>query len=58
MAQALKEKVQQVGLLEQEIWQLRLLLGLQQVLIPNSRPVSADTLRQVEDALAHPAEDH
>jgi len=45
MAQALKEKVRQVGLLEQEIRQLRLLLELQQVLIPNSRPVSADTLR-------------
>ena len=58
MAQALKEKVRQVGLLEQEIQQLRLLLELQQVLIQNSRPVSADTPRRVEDALAHPAEDH
>jgi len=58
MAQALKEKALQVGLLEQEIRQLRLLLALQQALIPNSKPVSADTLRRVEDALAHPVEGH
>ena len=58
MAQALKEKALQVGILEQEVWQLRLLLALQQALIPNSKPVSANTLLQVEDDQDHPAENH
>jgi len=58
MAQALKEKVLQVGLLEQEVRQLRLLLALQQALIPNSKPASADTPLQEEDEQGHQAEDH
>ena len=58
MAQALKEKVLQVGLLEQEVRQLRLLLELQQALIPNSKPASVDTLHREEDALGRQAEDH
>ena len=57
MAQALKEKALQVGLLEQEIRQLRLLLELQQALIPNSKPVSADTPLLEEDDQDRPAED-
>ena len=57
MAQALKEKAQQVALLEQEVWQLQLLLALQQALIPNSKPVLADTLPQEEDNQDYQAED-
>jgi len=57
MAQALKEKALEVALLEQEVRQLRLLLELQQVLIPNSRPALADTPLQKEDNRDHQAED-
>jgi len=58
MAQALKEKALQVGLLEQEVRQLRLLLELQQVLIPNSRPALADTPLLEEDDRDPQVEDH
>jgi len=51
MAQALKEKALQVGILEQEVQQLQLLLALQQALIPNSKPALADTPPQKEDNL-------
>jgi len=57
MAQALKEKALEVAILEQEVRQLRLLLELQQALIPNSKPVSADTPLLEEDDQDHPAED-
>jgi len=57
MAQALKEKALEVALLEQEVWQLQLLLELQQALIPNSKPALADTLHQEEDDQDHPVED-
>ena len=58
MAQALKEKALEVALLEQEVQQLRLLLELQQVLIPNSKPALAVTPPLVEDDQDHPVEDH
>jgi len=57
MAQALKEKALEVALLEQEVQQLRLLLELQQALIPNSKPASADTPLLEEDDQDHPVED-
>jgi len=57
MAQALKEKALEVALLEQEVRQLRLLLELQQALIPNSKPALADTPLLEEDDQDHPAED-
>jgi len=56
MAQALKEKALEVALLEQEVRQLRLLLELQQALIPSSEPVLADTPLLVEDDWDHPVE--
>jgi len=57
MAQALKEKALEVALLEQEIRQLRLLLELQQALIPNSKPALADTPFLEEDDQDHPVGD-
>jgi len=57
MAQALKEKALEVALLEQEIQQLRLILELQQALIPNLKQASADTPLLVEDDQDHPVED-
>jgi len=57
MAQALKEKAWEVALLEQEIRQLRLLLELQQALIPNSKPALADNPLLEEDDRDHPVED-
>jgi len=53
MAQALKEKALEVALLEQEIRQLRLLLELQQALIPNLKPPSANTPLLEEDNQDH-----
>ena len=58
MAQALKEKVLEVALLEQEVRQLRLLLELQQALIPNLKPPSADTPLLEEDDQGPWVEDH
>jgi len=58
MAQALKEKAREVALLEQEVRQLRLLLELQQALIPNLKPVLANTPLLEEDDQDHPVEDH
>jgi len=57
MAQALKEKALEVALLEQEVRQLWLLLELQQVLIPNSKPALADTPLLEEDDQDCPVED-
>jgi len=51
MAQALKEKALQVGLLEQEVQQLQLLLALQQALIPNSKVQQLQLLLALQQAL-------
>jgi len=57
MAQALKEKALEVALLEQEVRQLWLLLGLQQALIPNLKPASVNTPLLEEDDQDPPVED-